>query len=76
LSQVLQRRQNHDSFRLYRVDVDAEPDLVDRFGIEEVPTLVVVAGSASARAWSHREAVVRSKSFSLSGFVSRRPRVA
>jgi thioredoxin-like negative regulator of GroEL len=44
LSQVLQRRRNHESFRMYRVDVDAEPELVQRFGIGEVPTLVVVDG--------------------------------
>jgi thioredoxin-like negative regulator of GroEL len=44
LSQVLQRRRNHESFRLYRVDVDSEPELVQRFGIDEVPTLVVVDG--------------------------------
>jgi thioredoxin-like negative regulator of GroEL len=44
LSQVLQRRHNHESFRLYRVDVDSEPELVQRFAIDEVPTLVVVDG--------------------------------
>jgi thioredoxin-like negative regulator of GroEL len=55
LSQVLQRRQNHNSFRLYRIDVHAEPDLVDRFRIEEVPTLVVVEGKrVSARLASPR----------------------
>jgi thioredoxin-like negative regulator of GroEL len=45
LSQVLQRRRNHESFRMYRVDVEAEPELVRRFGIGEVPTLVVVDGN-------------------------------
>jgi thioredoxin-like negative regulator of GroEL len=55
LSQVLQRRHNHDSFRLYRVDVDAEPALVERFGVEEVPTLLVVDGKrVSARLSSPR----------------------
>ena len=44
LSQVLQRRRNHESFRMYRVDVDSEPELVQRFEIDEVPTLVVVDG--------------------------------
>lgn len=44
LSQVLQRRHNHESFRMYRVDVEEEPELVQRFGIDEVPTLVVVDG--------------------------------
>jgi thioredoxin-like negative regulator of GroEL len=42
LAQVLQRRRNHDTFRLYRVDCNARPDLTQRFGIEHPPTLVVV----------------------------------
>ena len=42
LAQVLQRRQNHESFRVRRVDVDDHPDLVERFHIDEVPTLLVV----------------------------------
>jgi thioredoxin-like negative regulator of GroEL len=43
LAQVLQRRGNHNTFRLVRVEVDERPDLVDRFGVREVPTLLVVA---------------------------------
>ena len=42
LAQVLQRRRNHDTFKLYRVDASARPDLLERFGVESVPTLVVV----------------------------------
>jgi thioredoxin-like negative regulator of GroEL len=42
LSQVLQRRQNHDAFRLYRVDVAEQPELAERFQVKDVPTLVVV----------------------------------
>jgi thioredoxin-like negative regulator of GroEL len=42
LAQVLQRRHNHGTFKLYRVDCGERPDLVRRFRIEEVPTLVVV----------------------------------
>src|SRR5690348_3311677 len=42
LAQVLQRRRNHGTFRLYRVDEQERPDLVERFGIETMPTLVVV----------------------------------
>lgn len=42
LAQVLQRRRNHGTFRLYRVDEQERPDLVDRFRIAKVPTLVVV----------------------------------
>ncbi|MDX6505472.1 MAG: Thioredoxin [Gaiellaceae bacterium] len=44
LSQVLQRRRNHDSFQLYNVDVEEHPELVERFKIEDVPALVVVEG--------------------------------
>jgi thioredoxin-like negative regulator of GroEL len=44
LSQVLQRRRNHESFQLYHVDIGEHPELADRFGIEDVPTLVVVEG--------------------------------
>jgi thioredoxin-like negative regulator of GroEL len=44
LAQVLQRRRNHGTFKLYRVDETARPDLVERFGVETLPTLVVVEG--------------------------------
>jgi thioredoxin-like negative regulator of GroEL len=42
LAQVLQRRQNHGTFDLYRVAREERPDLVQRFGVAELPTLVVV----------------------------------
>jgi thioredoxin-like negative regulator of GroEL len=42
LAQVLQRRSNHDTFRIYRVDAEAQTDLVERFGVETIPTLFVV----------------------------------
>jgi thioredoxin-like negative regulator of GroEL len=44
LSQVLQRRGNHETFRIYRVDASERPDLAQRFKIADVPTLVVVDG--------------------------------
>jgi thioredoxin-like negative regulator of GroEL len=44
LAQVLQRRQNHETFKLYRVAEEDRPDLVERFGITTMPTLVVVEG--------------------------------
>ena len=44
LAQVLQRRRNHETFRLYRVSREERPDLVERFGVEIIPTLVVVEG--------------------------------
>lgn len=46
LAQVLQRRHNHATFKLYRVDQEERPDLVERFAIKDVPTLVVVDGKS------------------------------
>jgi thioredoxin-like negative regulator of GroEL len=43
LAQVLQRRRNHTSFRLVPIDVEQHPELVERFRVEEIPALVVVA---------------------------------
>jgi thioredoxin-like negative regulator of GroEL len=42
LAQVLQRRRNHGTFKIYRVAQEERPDLVERFGVERLPTLVVV----------------------------------
>jgi thioredoxin-like negative regulator of GroEL len=44
LAQVLQRRRNHETFRLYRVAQEERPDLVEKFGVDVMPTLVVVEG--------------------------------
>ena len=44
LAQVLQRRRNHSTFRVLVVDEDERPDLVSRFGVTGLPTLVVVVG--------------------------------
>jgi thioredoxin-like negative regulator of GroEL len=43
LAQVLQRRRNHGTFRVVSVLAEERPDLVARFGVTELPTLVVVA---------------------------------
>jgi thioredoxin-like negative regulator of GroEL len=43
LAQVLQRRRNHGTFRVVTVSADDRPDLVERFGIAQLPTLVVVS---------------------------------
>jgi thioredoxin-like negative regulator of GroEL len=42
LAQVLQRRANHETFRIYRVDAKKQSALVERFGIDTIPTLVIV----------------------------------
>lgn len=44
LAQVLQRRRNHGTFRLHVVDGDENRELVLRFQVTELPTLVVVEG--------------------------------
>lgn len=46
LAQVLQRRRNHETFKLYVVEEHDRPDLVERFGVDKMPTLVVVEGKA------------------------------
>jgi thioredoxin-like negative regulator of GroEL len=48
LAQVLQRRQNHGTFTVVRVAEEERPDLLDRFKIGTVPTLVVVQGKSVA----------------------------
>lgn len=42
LAQVLQRRRNHETFRLHRLSVESRPDLVERFRVSALPTLLVV----------------------------------
>jgi hypothetical protein len=42
LAQVLQRRRNHETFRIHYVAQEERPDLLERFRIESTPTLVVV----------------------------------
>ena len=42
LAQVLQRRQNHATFKVVRVAEEERPDLLERFKIDTVPTIVVV----------------------------------
>jgi len=46
LAQVLQRRRNHGTFKVVQVAEEDRPDLLERFSIGTVPTLVVVEGKA------------------------------
>ncbi|HEY3921421.1 MAG TPA: thioredoxin family protein [Gaiellaceae bacterium] len=46
LAQVLQRRRNHETFRFYSVAREQRPDLVEKFGIAALPTLVVIEESS------------------------------
>jgi thioredoxin-like negative regulator of GroEL len=50
IAQVLQRRSNHQTFTILHIDADQQTDLVERFRIETIPTLVVVADKR-AQAW-------------------------
>jgi thioredoxin-like negative regulator of GroEL len=43
VAQVLQRRRNHETFDLVRIPVDQRPDLADRFRVDALPALLVVA---------------------------------
>jgi thioredoxin-like negative regulator of GroEL len=42
LAQVLQRRRNHDTFSLIRIDYNSHPDLAARCRIERPPAIVVI----------------------------------
>ena len=42
LAQVLQRRRNHETFRLRRLSAEKRPDLVERFRVSTLPTLLVI----------------------------------
>jgi thioredoxin-like negative regulator of GroEL len=42
LAQVLQRRANHGTFKLYTVDVDEHPQLANHFKVDSAPVLVVI----------------------------------
>jgi thioredoxin-like negative regulator of GroEL len=44
LAQVLQRRRNHGTFKVLHVAEEERPDLLERFAVDELPTLVVVEG--------------------------------
>jgi thioredoxin-like negative regulator of GroEL len=48
LAQVLQRRRNHGTFKVLHVAEEERPDLIQRFRIQTLPTLVVVEGKSVA----------------------------
>jgi hypothetical protein len=48
LSQVLQTRRNHETFRIHRIAVENRPDLHQRFGVVELPTIAVVVDNRLA----------------------------
>ena len=42
LAQVLQRRRNHETFAIRYVAREERPDLLDKFRVDQTPTIVVV----------------------------------
>jgi len=44
LAQVLQRRRNHGTFKVLSVSGEERPDLLERFQVNTLPTLLVVEG--------------------------------
>jgi thioredoxin-like negative regulator of GroEL len=44
LSQVLQRRHNHETFKLVRVCAEQHPELIAHFRVDTLPTICVVEG--------------------------------
>ena len=45
LAQVLQRRHNHDTFEVLRVNAARHPDLLAKFQVATTPTLLVIDGN-------------------------------
>ena len=48
LAQVLQRRRNHGTFKVVHVAEEERPDLLERFKVGAVPTLLVLEGNSVA----------------------------
>jgi thioredoxin-like negative regulator of GroEL len=54
----LARKERH-RVRLTRVDIDERPDLAERFGVEDVPTLVLVCNRRVVERLEGRSSVPR-----------------
>jgi len=48
LAQVLQRRRNHNTFQIHRIDINQRPDLAKRFQITSAPAICVIDGNRVA----------------------------
>lgn len=48
LAQLLQRRRNHETFAIHRIDVTERPDLAERFRVKQTPAVFVVDGNKVA----------------------------
>ncbi len=63
LAQVLQRRGNHETFVVKRIDVTQRPDLAERFRVTDTPTLMVVHGKKVAARLSRPKTSVEMTAF-------------
>jgi thioredoxin 2 len=70
----LARKQRH-RVRLTRVDVDDRPDLAKRFGVEDVPTLVLICNRRVVERLEGRASVPRIEEM-LDRYLPRAPLVA
>jgi thioredoxin-like negative regulator of GroEL len=48
IAQALQRRRNHNTFVVRKIDVADHPDVAQRFRVEETPTVLVIDGKRVA----------------------------
>lgn len=63
LAQVLQRRRNHETFKLLLVEQRERPDLFERFRVSAVPTLLVIEGKAVRGRLEHPRSCVQIERF-------------
>ena len=42
LAQIMQRRRNHETFVIHRIEASRSAELAERFRVDDVPTLLVV----------------------------------
>jgi len=62
MDQVLQSRQNHQTFRRRTIDVEEQPELARRFRVSEVPTIIVVDDGRVARRVEGRVGIAQIRS--------------
>jgi hypothetical protein len=63
LAQVLQRRRNHETFKVLFVEAKERPDLFERFRVNDVPTLLVIESKAVRARLEHPRSCVEIERF-------------
>jgi hypothetical protein len=63
LAQVLQRRRNHETFKVLIVEQKERADLFDRFRVDAVPTLLVIEDKAVRGRLEHPRSCVQIERF-------------